>query len=82
MGSPELRTIAAHYGVSVPQLCIRYCLQLNLVALPKASSVEHIRANAQVDFEISQEDMEVLCRLSPITDYSEASRFPVYGGRL
>lgn len=82
MGNVEIATIAGHYGVTVPQLCIRYCLQLNLVALPKATSEEHIRDNARLDFEISPADMEALCHIAPIRDYGEASHFPVYGGTL
>ena len=49
--------IAQKYRVSVAQLCIRYTLQLNTVSLPKASSPEHQRTNADVDFVISDDDM-------------------------
>lgn len=56
----ELEKMAAKYGVSVPQLAIRYTLQLGLVSLPKSSNPDHIRSNANVDFEISGEDMDAL----------------------
>lgn len=82
LGNKEIAAIAGRYGVMVPQLCIRYCLQLGLVALPKTGNPEHIRANAAVDFEISGSDMEALRNVSPVTDYGEASCFPVYGGKL
>ena len=82
LGNEEIAGVAARYGVSVPQLCIRYCLQLGLVALPKSGSPLHIRANAAVDFEISDADMAALRAVSPVTDYDESSYFPVYGGRL
>ena len=52
--------IAAAYGVTVPQLCIRYTLQLGAVSLPKSSDPGHIRSNASLDFVIKDEDMEFL----------------------
>ena len=54
---PEIGDIAARYGVSAPQLCIRYLLQKGAVVLPKATSTAHIEQNAQLDFEISAADM-------------------------
>ena len=57
---PELVTIAERYGVSAPQLSVRYLLQRGAVVLPKATSPEHIRQNAQLDFVISDDDLAVL----------------------
>lgn len=82
LGNPQIAEVAKRYGVSAPQLCIRYCLQLGLVALPKTGNPDHIRANAQVDFKISDVDMTALRSVAPITDYGEAAHFPVYGGKL
>lgn len=74
-----LVALAQKYDVGVAQLCIRYCLQLGLLPLPKSSSIEHIRDNAAIDFEISDEDMPALCKNSHMTDYGEASASPVFG---
>ena len=74
----RLAQLAAKYGVSIAQLCIRYCLELGLLPLPKTSNVEHMRANAALEFEISQEDMAML-RQAEGQDYGEASAFPVFG---
>jgi len=57
---PELSDIADHYGVSAPQLCIRYLLDKGAVVLPKATSPDHIRQNAQLDFAISAADLAAL----------------------
>lgn len=77
--SDDLKEMAAKYGVSVPQLCIRYDLQLGLLPLPKTSKPEHMKSNAAVDFQISDEDMEVLMNREPIKDYGEElSKFPVF----
>ncbi|CAM5235551.1 aldo/keto reductase [Streptomyces violaceorubidus] len=72
--------MADKYGVSVPQLCIRYTLQLGTVSLPKTANPEHMRANAEVNFEISGDDMDALRGLRDV-DYGEHSAFPVYSGK-
>ena len=73
----DVRAMAQRYGVSVPQLCIRYTLQLGTVSLPKTATPEHMRSNAQVDFVISEADMGALQNLHD-QDYGDASAFPVY----
>lgn len=72
--------MAQKYGVSVPQLCIKYALNLGTVALPKTANVEHMQNNASLDFEISDEDMETLKTLN-FKDYGEYSFFPVFSGK-
>lgn len=81
LNNRELAAMAERYGVTVPQLCIRYCLQLDLLPLPKTTKLAHMRSNAAVDFAISAADMETLKSAERIRDYGEASVFPVYGGR-
>ena len=44
-------------------------------------AAEH-KTYAQVDFEISTEDMEVLKNFKKIENYGESSGFPVYGGKM
>jgi len=75
----EVAAIAEKYGVSVSQLAIRYCLQLDLLPLPKTANPQHMKTNAEVDFVISEEDMEFLKNVQQIEDYGEHSKFPVYG---
>ena len=82
LNQPEIKAIADKYGVTVPQLCIRYTLQLGAIALPKTANPEHMKSNAEVDFEISTEDMEALKNFKKIENYGESSGFPVYGGKL
>ncbi len=73
--------IAKKYGASVPQLCIRYDLQLGTLPLPKTANPEHMRDNAKVDFVISDEDMTRLKAMERIKDYGEFSFFPVFSGK-
>jgi diketogulonate reductase-like aldo/keto reductase len=75
----DLAVLAGKYGVTIAQLCIRYCLQLGMLPLPKTANPSHMRSNAAVDFEISAADIEILKNAEPISDYGEANRFPVFG---
>lgn len=77
-----VKAIAETYGVTIPQLCIRYTLQLGTLPLPKTANPDHMRDNAKLDFVISDADMETLKQMEPIKDYGEFSIFPVYGGKL
>ncbi len=80
--NPLVTEVAGHYGVTAAQLCVRYCLQLGLLPLPKTANPKHMANNAQVDFEISDEDMQKLRAAEHIKDYGDSSFFPVYGGKL
>lgn len=82
LDQPEIKAMADKYGVTVPQLCIRYTIQLGTVSLPKTANPEHMKTNADVDFEISTDDMETLKKFKKIENYGESSGFPVYGGKL
>lgn len=78
LDNADIRVLADSYGVTIPQVAIRYLLQLDLIALPKTANPDHMRNNADVAFEISEADMAKLKNLVPIKDYGDASNFPVY----
>lgn len=78
----EIAKMAKKYAVSIPQLCIRYDIQLGMIVLPKTVNPEHMKTNTDVDFVISEEDMEVLKNMEKIKDYGEHGFFPVFGGKL
>lgn len=73
--------MAEKYGVTVPQLSIRYCIELDLLPLPKTANPDHMKNNADVDFKISAEDMETLKNMKQISDYGKASMFAVFRGK-
>jgi diketogulonate reductase-like aldo/keto reductase len=77
----QIAAMADKYSVSVAQLCIKYVLELGAVALPKTANPSHMKDNALLDFSISEDDMDILKALTPIKDYGESSRFPVFSGR-
>lgn len=57
----ELARIAAAYGKTASQVCIRWLLQKNIVPLPKSTHEKYIVENADVfDFTLSAEDMAAI----------------------
>ena len=79
--NPKIKEIAEKCGVTIPQLCIRYDIQLGAIVIPKTANPEHMRTNAELNFVISDADMKILKEILQIKDYGEYSRFPVYGGK-
>ncbi len=74
--------MAKKYDVTIPQLCIRFDIQLGMIVLPKAANPEHMKTNGTVDFVITNEDMGILKHIEKIKDYGEFGFFPVFGGKL
>ena len=67
---PTDEEVAAKYGVSVARLCIRWCMQHDVVPLPKAVTPSHILDNVNVfNFEISPADMEILDSIPNFTGF-------------
>jgi len=63
---PVLTRIAAKYGKSVAQLCIRWCLQNGTAPLPKSVTPARIKENAEIfDFVISDGDMAEINQMPP-----------------
>ena len=77
LNNKVIQEMANKYNVSVPQLCIKYTLQLNAISIPKASSKEHIEDNMKLDFEIKEEDMVELMKLNRM-DYGADDLWPVF----
>jgi diketogulonate reductase-like aldo/keto reductase len=64
LADPTLNAIAAKYGKTAAQLCVRFALQCDVLPLPKSTKPERIAANADVfDFAISDEDMRAIAAL-------------------
>ena len=78
----KIAKIAKKYGVSIPQLCIRYDWQLGMIVLPKTANPDHQKENMAIDFVISDEDMNTLKNMERIENYGEFGSFPIYGGKV
>ncbi len=79
--NPAITEMAKKYHVTPAQLCIRYVIQLGTVALPKTANPDHMADNANVDFVISDADMETLMHMEHIADYGDFNIFPVFSGK-
>lgn len=60
----QIVDMAEKYGVSVPQLCIKYDLQLGLLPIPKPVNPVQIKNATLLDFTVSNDDMSVLSNCS------------------
>ena len=70
LGDATLNAMAAKYGKSVAQLCVRFALENEVLPLPKSTKPERMVANAEIfDFEISAEDMQTLLNM-PLLGFS------------
>lgn len=55
---PLLLELAEAYGVTVPQVCLRFAVQNGVIPLPKSSSLERMRENLDLfRFSLSEEDL-------------------------
>ena len=64
LGNADVAAVAEAHGVSAAQVALRFCLQNGILPLPKAVGPEHIRANAELDFELTADEMTTLNALA------------------
>lgn len=60
LSNETIQAMADKYDVTPAQICIRYLLQRGTLPLPKSTHEHRIIENSQVDFVISESDMETL----------------------
>ena len=62
---PEMQALAAKYGRSVAQVCIRWSLQRGYLPLPKSVTPSRIADNLKVfDFELEEDDVDMIAGLT------------------
>lgn len=62
--SSVMKSLAEKYNKSIGQICLRWCLQMGFVSLPKSANPMRIKSNTEIfDFEISKEDMDIISGL-------------------
>lgn len=60
-----LNEVATKYQKSIPQICLKWCIQKGFTPLTKTRNVEHMKENLNIfDFEISNEDIKYLDSLN------------------
>jgi diketogulonate reductase-like aldo/keto reductase len=78
LGDEQVARIAERLGRTPAQVLVRWCLQRELVVLPKSTHRERIQENAQVfDFALTDDDMAALDALDSTggTDRARESRW-------
>lgn len=65
----EVIKVAEKHNVSVPQLAIRYCLEIGLLQLAKTANRKNMKSNSEVDFTIPEKDMEALKNVDNFKEY-------------
>lgn len=75
---PVVKDMAEKYNASPAQISIRYVMQIGMVALPKSTNKSHIRDNSELNFTLSDDDMDILNNLPLIEHYGEDHDIPVF----
>lgn len=75
---PVVKDMAEKYNASPAQISIRYVMQIGMVALPKSTNKSHIRDNSELNFTLSDDDMDILNNLPLIEHYGEDHDMPVF----
>lgn len=64
---PEMQALAAKYGKSVGQICLRWSLQMGWLPLPKSANPARVKENTEVfDFELEAEDVAFIANLTGV----------------
>ncbi len=67
---PEMKALAAKYGKSIAQICVRWCLQRGYLPLPKSVTPARILENADVfGFELEAADVQLIADLKGCVGY-------------
>ena len=70
LDDPLVVELAKKYGKTPAQICLRFCLQNNILPLPKSSSPERMKQNLEIfDFDLELEDVHRLMTM-PETGFS------------
>lgn len=67
---PQMQELAAKYGKSIAQICVRFSLQKGFLPLPKSVHADRIEENLKVfDFELEESDVELIAGLKGCVGY-------------
>ena len=67
LADATLAEVAARYGCTPAQLCLRWCLQRGAIPLPKSLDAGRISENARIFwFDVSDEDLRLIDGLDPL----------------
>ena len=64
MNNPTLQRIACNYNKSPAQILLKWGIQKGYNVIPRSSNLEHINENIMLDFNVSEEDIDLLDSLN------------------
>lgn len=76
---PVLKKIGEKYKKSPSQIVLRWLIQQDIVAIPKASNVQHLKDNINVfDFNLDAQEMQNIDALDSNQRFCAPGGFPIY----
>lgn len=76
LDNESLKKIAQKYNKSIAQICIKWCIQNDVLPLPKTTSVDRMAENIDIDdFEIDMSDIKYINNMN---NFGESSLDPDY----
>jgi 2,5-diketo-D-gluconate reductase B len=76
---PVLTAIGTQHGKSASQVALRWLVQQDIVAIPKAGDPKHLRDNLAIfDFVLTEQEMKKIAGLDSNKRYCNPSDLPVY----
>ena len=66
LNHPEVLRISDKYNTTPAKVCLMYCISKNTLPLPKSVNPDRIKSNIELDFSLSQEDVDYLDSLKHI----------------
>ena len=78
-GDATLKAIGAKHGKSASQVALKWLVQRDIVAIPKAGSKKHLEENiALFDFTLDDDDLAAIAALDQSKRYCTPDSLPVY----
>jgi 2,5-diketo-D-gluconate reductase B len=79
-GDALLGQIGTRYGKTAAQVCLRWLVQQNVIAIPRTSKIERLSENIEIfDFELSGDEMRQIFRMTSagdrLTDFGFAPKW-------
>lgn len=76
---PHLGEIGAKRGKSASQIALRWLIQQDIAAIPKASTLQHLKDNLAIfDFSLSDDEMNQINSLDQGKRFCAPEGFPIY----
>ena len=75
--NPTLQAIAESHGRTVAQVALRYLIQRGIIAIPKTTHIDRMKANLDIfDFELSAAEMDSIRPLDRPREFQGSHRDP------